>query len=418
MERRSHPGALSRREALARVACGIAGAVFCQRRSPAAGEAAELAAKPSAIGTSSAGAEIWQVTTTGRRHSNIYCEVPYCSRSSRYFVYERALERPERGNGTELVAVELGTWKEERLDVAAGLGGLAISKDGVLYYLQRSGEKDLDLLRADLDDGKPERAYRRKAEPWIFSLGTVSRDGRWYAGGIRLAQDWSLFGIVAVDLETGKEEVIDRDPFILNPHPQFDPGNPARLMIQHNRGGRYSAAGKLERLVGPEGATLYFLSVPAGKRTELRVGTPHTTPCTGHEAWIGETGAALLTVAASGDYAPERGNLLSVREGEPAKVVSKGHNFNHVGVSRCGKYFACDDWRPPYPLVVGSIETGRSAVLCDSETSPTGTQDTHPHAYLTPDLKWLIFNSNRSGSPRIYAARVPEGLLAGLAKSG
>lgn len=28
----------------------------------------------------------------------------------------------------------------------------------------------------------------------------------------------------------------------------------------------------------------------------------------------------------------------------------------------------------------------------------------HAHAYLTPDLKWVIFNSDRDGFPHIYAA--------------
>ncbi len=116
-------------------------------------------------------------------------------------------------------------------------------------------------------------------------------------------------------------------------------------MIQHNRGGKYSADGKRERLVGPEGATLYLLSVPEGKRTELQVGTPFTTACTGHEAWIGDTQEILLTVSARDDYAPERGNLLGVRAGQPARVVAKGYRFAHVGVSRCGRLFSCDDFQ-------------------------------------------------------------------------
>jgi hypothetical protein len=359
------------------------------------------------------GSEIHQVTTEEYRQSNIYCEVPYCSRHSRYFVYVRS--NPNlKGNRSEVMAVELGTWKQERLDTSIGLGGVAISPDGVFYYLKRAGGGHLDLMRADLEDGTPERVYRRKDERWVRSLGTVSPDGRYYAGGVRAADDWSLFGIVLVDLAKGTERVIDRDPFILNPHPQFDPGPQRRLMIQHNRGGTYTPEGKLQHLVGKEGATLYVLSVPDGTRTELPVGKPHTTPCTGHEAWIGTTGEMLLTVAAGGDYAPEKGNLLAVRTGGPARVAASGYRFNHVGVSRCGRIFSCDDWRPPYRVVLGSPHTGRTAVVCESGTQPDRSQNTHPHAYVTPDLKWVIFNSNRSGFAHVYAARVPEGMIEGL----
>jgi hypothetical protein len=185
-------------------------------------------------------------------------------------------------------------------------------------------------------------------------------------------------------------------------------------MIQHNRGGKYSPDGKLERLVGEEGATLYVLSVPDGVRTELQVGKPYTTPCTGHEAWIGNTQEMLLTVSAGGDYAPQKGNLLGVRAGEPARVVAKGYRFAHVGVSRCGRLFSCDDWQGAFAIVIGSNETGRTAVVCESKSAPTRSQNTHPHPYLTPDLKWVVFNSNRSGFPHVYAASVPEGMIEEL----
>ncbi|MCS7305362.1 MAG: oligogalacturonate lyase family protein [Thermoguttaceae bacterium] len=363
-----------------------------------------------------------QVSKEDLGNSNIYCEVPYCSSDSRYFVYARRNPNrgsgspKERANGTELVAVELGSWKQERLDVAASITGLAVSAKGIFYYLQRTGEGQLQLMRVDINRGQPQPVYARKDQRWIHSLGTVSYDERYYAGGVVVGEGWKRFGIVVVDLEKGTEAVIDEDPYILNPHPQFDPGPRYRLMIQQNRGGQYSPDGKLQRLVGQEGATLYLLSVPDGKRTTLQVGTPYTTPCTGHEAWIGTSGQMILTVSATGQYAPDQnGNLLTVAAGEPAKVLGvKGFVFNHVGVSRCGRLFSCDDWRPPYRIVIGSTKTGQSAVVCASETKPQAAQNTHPHPYLTPDLKWVIFNSNRTGVPHVYAAPVPEDVVLRL----
>lgn len=391
---------ITRRAALAQMAGAAAASVVVPRLA--------LAAEPPA------GAR--QVTTEEYHHSNIYCETPYCSRDSRWFVYARTNPKLQ-ANRTELMAVELGTWKQERLDVATGIGGLAVSPEGVFYYLQRTGQGELDLLRADLGHGKPERVYRRKDEPWIRSLGTISSDGRYYAGGVVVGEGWKNFGVMLVDLKEGREAVIDQDPFILNPHPQFDPGPRAQLMIQHNRGGKFAPDGKLEKLVGDEGATLYVLSVPEGKRTTLQVGKPHTTPCTGHEAWIGATGEMLLTVSWSGDFAPEKGNLLGVRPGGPARVAARGYRFSHVGVSRCGRLFSCDDWQPPYKIVIGSTRSGATAVVCESQGKPGRDQNTHPHPYLTPDLKWAVFNSNQSGFAHVYAAPVPEDAVAGLLKA-
>ncbi len=405
---------VSRRSAIGRMAAGSAAVLgggrlaFGQQR-PKAGGAIRVEKQPT-------GAEIWQVTTEQFNHSNIYCEVAYCSRDSRYFVYERR-DPKLSGNRTELMVVELGTWKQDRLDVAAGMSGCAISHDGVFYYTKRTDRGELDLLRVDISEGKPRPIYRLTEDPRPSSYGTVSPDGRYYAFGGRLDPQWKSFGIVLVDLREGRQTIIDRDPYILNPHPQFEPGAGRQLMIQHNRCGEFSPDGKLLHLVGPQGATLYLLSVPDGKRTELQVGKPFTTACTGHEAWIGDSQEMLLSVSARGEYAPQKGNLLGVRAGQPARVVAAGYQTNHVGVSRCGKYFCCDDWRGTYPLVIGSSRTGKTAVVCHTHTKPARSQNTHTHGYLTPDLKWVIFNSNRSGFPHVYAASVPTGMIEGLSEA-
>ncbi len=361
--------------------------------------------------------EIRQVTTEEFSQSNIYCEVPYCSGDSRFFVYQRRNPKLTGNNKTELMAVELGTWKQHRMDVIRSITGLTVSPEGIFYYLKESGKKGLDLIRADVAQGIPQKVYELKPENRLISLGTVSADGRYYACGTRLGNDYQMFGILLVDLHKQTQTILDRDPYILNPHPQFEQGQGTDLMIQHNRGGKYTPEGKRIRLVGPEGATLYLLSVPQGKRTTLQVGTPYTTFCTGHEAWIGKTKEMLLTVSARDDYTPEKGNLLAVRAGVPARVVAKGYKFNHVGVSRCGRFFSCDDWQGAFKVVIGSIQTGKTAVVCESKTSPTSSQNTHPHAYLTPDLKWVIFNSNRNGFAHVYAARVPAGMTEQLLRT-
>ena len=153
------------------------------------------------------------------------------------------------------------------------------------------------------------------------------------------------------------------------------------------------------------------MTVPDGKRTPLQVGKPFTTPITGHEVWIAKTKEILLSVAAERDYAPEKGSLLAVREGQKARIAAKGYRFNHVNVSRCGGYFCCDDWQANSKIVIGSIRTGKTAELCESRASRSREPNTHPHAYLTPDLKWVIFNSDRSGFPHVYAASVTSEML-------
>ncbi|MFQ6041324.1 MAG: hypothetical protein ACE5PV_10750 [Candidatus Poribacteria bacterium] len=360
--------------------------------------------------TQDTGSTVYQVTEDSLSKSNIYCEVPYCSADSRYFVFARTNPEYET-NRTEYVICELGTW--EMQVGGRGIGGPAITHSGIFYFLRSTGGVARELVKLDLATGESEvvHAFPEGLQP--RSLGTVSPDGRFYAFGVTTDKKFREFGIELVNLETGKHEIIDRDPYILNPHPQFEPSEGKQLMIQHNRGGRLDETGKLIRLVGEEGATLYLLDIADGKRTTLQVGKPYTTPATGHEAWIGDTHEILLTVGASGDFTPEQGNLLAVRAGQPARVVSCGYRFSHVGTSVCGRFFSCDDGATG-DVVIGSIRIGKNAVVCHSESSFGRAQNTHPHPYLTPDLKWVIFNSDRSGKPQIHAATVPAGVIEEL----
>jgi len=315
------------------------------------------------------------------------------------------------------MVVELGSFKQHRLDASIGRRGCAITHDGLFYYLKRVDDQTCDLMKADLTAGTPKAVYRLRGVKEIFTLGTVSADHRYWAVGKPIDDQPDMYGILLVDLQNGTESIIDRDPYIFNAHPQFNPGDPRQLMIQHNRGGHLAAEGRPARLVGPEGATLYLLSVPDGRRTLLEVGKPHTTPITGHEAWAGTTGDILLTVSPSENFSIERGNLLRVRPSQPARVLAGGYWFNHLRVSRCGRLFTCDDWRETRKIVIGSVATGRTAVVCESKTSGPKGQYSHPHAYLTPDFKWVIFNSDRSGIPHIYAASVPAGMVEDLLRT-
>jgi hypothetical protein len=248
----------------------------------------------------------------------------------------------------------------------------------------------------------------------LWSFATVSPDGRYYAVGQRLDDSFQRFGILLVDLKAGTHRVLDEDPYIINPHPQFEPGDGRHILRPHHRGGQFGTDGRKARTAGPEGSTLYLLSVEDGVRTPLPVGKPYTTMITGHQVWIGTTREILLSVAAQDDFAAEKGNLLRIRPGQPAQAVGKGYVFNHVNVSRCGRYFCCDDWRDKTKLVIGSLRTGRKVEVCESGASRSREPNTHPHAYLTPDLTWVIFNSDRTGEPHVYAARVPGPLIKQL----
>ncbi len=409
-------GAITRRTVLGGMAAGVVGA---SRLGTGAAQAIAAPIRPATpsgairIERQPTGAEIWQIEPQLRyshTYASIYGERSWCSGDSRWFVYLRKNEYLWGNNSIEYMVVELGSWKRRRLDISTGREGVAISHGGVFYYLKHFAADDtVYLMRTGLADPKPEKLCPIRR--FVLSLGTATTDGRYYAYGTVLDPKWRRFGIVLIDLTTGQEAVIDEDPFLCNPHPHFEPGEGKCLLIQHNRGCQFSPEGERIRIVGPEGATLYLLSVPDGKRTSLRVGKPHTAPISGHEVWAGATKEIWMTA----------GDLWAIRQGKKARKLTDGFNFVHVHASRCGRYFLCGNHRGEYDLVLGCRKTGKTAVICSARTRTDGPprtiKNTHPRPYLTPDLKWAIFLSNRSGAPQIHVASVPEGIVEQISKA-
>jgi hypothetical protein len=148
----------------------------------------------------------------------------------------------------------------------------------------------------------------------------------------------------------------------------------------------------------------------------LPVGKPHTPPCQGHQCWIGRTGEILLTVQGGTDEQNKaKGCLLAVRPGdEKTREVAKGYCYQHPNASRDGRFFVSDTVGDA--LIVGSIKTGRTRPLCAgfSPLRYPSPQYAHPHPYLSPDNKWVVFNSIQTGIPHVCTASVPDGMLEEL----
>jgi hypothetical protein len=358
------------------------------------------------------GVNLYQVTTDKLDKSNIYCELPYCDAHSRRFVYQQ--QHPDTVlNRTEYVACEFGTWKTEV--IGRGLGGPGMTHKGIFFYHRIVAGKCQELVRYDLNSGSKSVLFELPENHTSRGLGTMSPDERYYAYGVTLGYSPQLFGIELIDLHKGTREVIHTDPDICNPHTQFEPTHGRCVMVQHNRGCEFQADGTRIKLVGEAGATEYLVSVPEGEVTRLQVGPPHTPGITGHEAWIAGRNEILMSVRPVDRYIPEKGNLIRIGPGKPPeRVGAPGYRFNHVGTSPCGNYYFCDDWRGACKLVVGNIHTGKTAEVCEAHTSMGQAQNTHAHPYLSPDLKWLVFNSDRTVRPQIHVASVPEALIASL----
>ncbi len=375
---------------------------------------------------SESGSRLLQLTGSPAVHSNIYCEVPYTDPTSRYVFYQRNHNTygPWELWRADLRTLELtlaATDTAETLDIA-------ISFDQRFFYCVRVLPQDggpaigwlkpapmtLEILRIDTTTLEEHSVVFDGLSSSLSSLGGISPDYHLYYTSLQLGPH--RFGIARFDLERGVFDVIHEGADDLcNAHTQLEPGQGRDLLIQHNRGAEIDDEGNLLKLVGDEGATMYLIDTDGGNLRRLPVGKPYTHPCQGHQSWLSDTGEILLTTGwDTADQARAEGCLLKLRPGdEEALVVARGHLYCHPNASKDGRFFVSDTFDGA-KIVVGSIATGKTRVLCASGSSFGGPQYTHPHPYFTPDRRWVIFNSDRVGIPHVYAATVPEGLLESL----
>jgi hypothetical protein len=354
------------------------------------------------------GAALWQITSAAQISHNCYCEERYTSADGRYLVFARHAPWQE---GAQLWIHETGTALVAKL--CDGVQGFLTSNihSNLLFFATQNAAGHRVLVRVNLSTLEQDEVLDLSPCPRARnSSATASPDGRFLVSNGYLADN--RFGLFRVDLQRGTWEIFHEREEICNPHLQFEPSRGEEILVQWNRGSRVDAEQNVLCWGDAEGITLYAINRDGGDFRPLPVGRPYTGAITGHECWIGDSGEVLLTTHA------ECGEEIHIaRPGaEKSRLLWSGLAFDHLSVSADGQYFVTDDMNNAR-LYLGNLKTGRMLPLCESGASfGTMPQHTHPHAYLTPDNKRVIFNSDRTGICQVWCADVPAGVLAALAE--
>lgn len=365
------------------------------------------------------GVVVHQITQEERLVSNIYCEHPFCSSDSRRFLYARQLNEggPDERSHWEYVLCEFGAWEEEI--VGEGFLQVSISYNNDFFFQRPKTGGELEFVRLDLDTGAVKPVWDCSEGTGYAGHPTVSADNKLLAYHFPISYDPQCFGVKVVNLETGEQNTVFEHPHLCNAHLQFHPIDNRLLLVQLNRGCEYTPEGERLKLVGEEGATLLLLDAISGDTERLKIGKPYTPPITGHQAWMGKTNEAIVTLAPMDEFVPEpgKGSVVLIQSGKKCRQLGTGMILNHIGSTPCGRYFFGDCVLRDQ-IVIGSPVTGKTVIVHegpedDSGESPFG-QQSHPHAYLTPDFRWMVFNSDQTGQPQVYVASIPPDLLSGL----
>ncbi len=352
------------------------------------------------VETAESGADVYQLVSDSRPVDNIYGEQPYSSRDGMR-VALRFSGFDGRPGGLSI------------FDLAEGRAHAVLEReppfppfhawDEYLYYQVERGQERI-LSRCHYQTLETEELGAVPVMEQGFrwdGTGTVSSDHRYYA--VSAHSEGGRSRIVLVDLQENRHTSLAESELYFK-HEQFSRDGRNRLLVQAN--------------LEPSRAQvrLGVLEVGDGGMHWLAADRPHTPRPTGHEAWVGTSDQVLFSTTpleGSGE------NLWVAGAGDSsvrALTGARRHCFNHVSVSRCGRYWVGDEMESPGMAIhAGSMKSGAHRRVLLSHTSPKRWgQLSHTHPYLTSDNHWLIYNSDRSGHPQTYGAKIREGFLQSL----
>jgi hypothetical protein len=369
------------------------------------------------------GCPITRLTSSVIVNNNIYCEQPYTSPCGDYIAMIRSPYADPRISNPDLWVIDIKRLKLKPLEM--NISGLMVgtsSWSGWIYYISH----DQSLMRVDLATQKKEVVLTEWSLPPNFILQSVTPNHE-YMVGVQFTHRFTS-EIIRIDLATGEIKVIFEHDEVLT-HLQIDPGSGKDLLVQHNRGQRinHMHEGKNQH-TKHTGATHFIIDMDGNNHRPLAIGEPYTISSSGHCAWL--PGKNRIGVATHFNYDQTggtldgrypKGNFFTVGPGDahPTCFEAPEHRFNHVNVSKDGKYFLCDSYYKgipgPIPLVVGNIQTGKYAMaVSNCGAQGGGPACSHPHAYFTADNKNIIYNADPFHLPHVWAARVTDKFYQGL----
>jgi hypothetical protein len=365
-----------------------------------------------------------RLTTSLYHHINVYCEHAYSSPDGRRIAILRSRFADPRIPPSDLLVADL--YKLQLAVLEREIASVVVataSWSGWIYYLNNNRE----LMRVNLSTLDKEVVWTRWPFDPDFILHTVSPDLRFMVG--QMLQRNFKCALVRIDLVAKDWKVIYEDYEISNAHPLYNPihGRDISLM----KAGGYAVNDRQEvKDLGTPRITTHFMIDNEGQNVRmLPLGEPYSPNSSGHSGWMGDTGKLACVCAGRWDagnrpsFAPgfPDGNIFFAGPGDkrPRCFRAPEYYFNHIGVSRCGRYFVSESYAAgvpgPVPLVVGNFETGKyRPLLTNSKASGGAAAVGHPHAYFTADNKHVIYNADPTLIGHVWLARIPAGWLESL----
>ena len=344
---------------------------------------------------------------------NIYPEAPIITPDGKRFIFarRRALEKHETFWIGDIETLRIRQVTDEG-DAAAPV----VAADGKwLYYSAGRLVKRLspETFEREVIFEVPDSLA------WIGGIASLDTTGtRFLAPGRGRS---GMYGVAVIEPAAGTARIIYEGPDVHNPlaifglHGQYSRNADRKVLVQVNNGMEIDRFGNIARLIGDMGASLVVVNDDGSNPLVLKAGFSLLERVQGHQCWVGHKDMVLTTLhrrqSASSPWIQDR--VVALVPGEEYRIVGQGKGFTHIGSSPDGEWWVADDNKTG-DIYIGSITTARYKLFWRSGATFGSPQYTHPHPFFLGDGKSVGWNSDVTGVPQVYAARIPEGFLDSL----
>lgn len=341
------------------------------------------------------GAEITQLTSFPCINIKLYFHVNAFTADSGTLVFQ-AFSRPGRDSGVDIYKVNVDGTDLTQLTDAPEAGSPVVSPDGKWLYYVCHGE----LRRVSMADCREEpigyiEGIRPSTGLTANTAGTtinasMSPDGRVYYTDATLKN--GMRAILRYTTDGKEADIIYTSDDIT--HTQCEPSEAKVIAFQHRPDGKHRNIW----LIDSDGTNPRPLDLPYGN---------------GHWMWLGNTKRILTNLE------KERHGIAVRGEADrDTEIVASGEHFWHAASSRDGEWIVSDTSWPDHGLQLIHVKSGRYATLCLPQSSCSHPQWSHPHPSFSPDGRYVVYNSDVSGTAQMYLVQVPEQLKQSLQEQG
>ena len=282
----------------------------------------------------------------------------------------------ESADDKQLVRISLRDNKIEVIDTGVRYAGFSEVKNNKLYYNDKKGVIELDLINN-------EKRYVCETNAGYLQL---TGDGAY--ASVFTGKEGEPSNFYRINIKTGEiEKLLEinfSEPFDVANHLMISPTDKDMFFFAHEGDCRYIT----NRLWLYDAKTKSKRNIARQKLN----GDGDLADCFGHEMWAPDGKGIYFAKYAVSLEPPKGVCYVDIETGKYELLYSK-YKYWHVGVSQDGRYIVTDTQYDPHQSEVVIIDRATDEEFLVDMPYMTGKHPCHPHPQLSPDNKKIVYTA-------------------------